>query len=160
MLRVTVLGNLGSDAELRHTANERQVAQFRVAVNQVRTNGAGERRGKHRVVPRQRGWSPGRVCVTFARGQRVLVDGRTANHPHFQRRDGAPGVGFDVWADEIQNVGGRVSSGESDDERVGASATQTAVADEPWRSTTISRFSTRRDGWCLWRRPHPDPLSE
>jgi Single-strand binding protein family len=43
MLRVTVLGNLGGDAEVRHSANERQVAQFRVAVNQVRTNGAGER---------------------------------------------------------------------------------------------------------------------
>jgi hypothetical protein len=36
----------------------------------------------------------------------VLVDGRL-QISRFQRKDGSPGVGFDVWADAIQNVGGR-----------------------------------------------------
>src|SRR5207248_5288097 len=43
MLRVTVLGNLGSDAEQRFSAKGAPIAQFRVAVNQVRTNAGGER---------------------------------------------------------------------------------------------------------------------
>ena len=43
MLRVIMLGNLGSDAELRYAANERLMASFRIAVNQVRTNAAGAR---------------------------------------------------------------------------------------------------------------------
>jgi single-strand DNA-binding protein len=132
MLRVTVLGNLGSDAELRHTANERQVAQFRVAVNQVRTNGAGEREESTEWFRVNVAGRQSEYASRLQKGQRVLVDGRM-QITHFQRRDGTPGVGFDVWADEIQNVSGRGSSGESDDGRVGTGATQTqtAVADEP-----------------------------
>ena len=43
MLRVTVMGNLGSDAEVRFSARENRIASFRIAVNQVRTDSAGER---------------------------------------------------------------------------------------------------------------------
>src|SRR5438270_13996230 len=43
MLRVTVMGNLGSDAEVRFSAKETRIASFRIAVNQVRSNTAGER---------------------------------------------------------------------------------------------------------------------
>jgi single-strand DNA-binding protein len=106
MLRVTVIGNLGSDAELRYSANDRQIAQFRIAVNQVRTNAAGEREEstewfRINVVGRQ-----AEYALRLQKGQRVLVDGRL-QITHFQRRDGTPGVGFDVWADEVQNVTGR-----------------------------------------------------
>ena len=45
------------------------------------------------------------------KGQRVLVDGRL-QITHFQRRDGTPGVGFDVWADEVQNISGRGATGQ------------------------------------------------
>jgi single-stranded DNA-binding protein len=43
MLRVIMLDNLGGDAELRYAANERPMASFRIAVDQVRTSAAGER---------------------------------------------------------------------------------------------------------------------
>jgi single-stranded DNA-binding protein len=41
MLRVILVGNLGSDAEMRNAVNERPVANFGVAVNQVRTTLTG-----------------------------------------------------------------------------------------------------------------------
>jgi single-strand DNA-binding protein len=101
MLRVTAIGNLGSDAELRYSANDRQIAQFRIAINQVRTNAAGEREDstewfRINVVGRQ-----AEYASHLQKGQRVLVDGRL-QITHFQRRDGTPGVGFDVWADEVR----------------------------------------------------------
>src|SRR5919201_2463975 len=106
MLRVTVMGHLGSDAEQRHTASGTAIASFRVAVNQVRTNAAGEREEstdwfRINVAGRQ-----AEYASRLQKGQRVLVDGRL-QISHFQRRDGTPGTGFDVWADEVQNVSGR-----------------------------------------------------
>ena len=119
MLRVTVMGNLGSDAEVRFSARENRIASFRIAVNQVRTNTAGVREDSTEwfrvsVMGRQ-----AEYASHLLKGQRVLVDGRL-QITHFQRQDGTPGVGFDVWADEVQNAGGRAS--DSDDSRVSATA--------------------------------------
>ena len=106
MLRVTVVGNLGSDPELRQSNSGALIAGFRMAVNQVRLNGSGEREESTEWF---RVNVPGRqvdYAAQLQRDQQVLVDDRL-QITHFQRRDGTPGVGFDVWADEIQNVSGR-----------------------------------------------------
>jgi len=106
MLRVIVMGNLGSDAELRYTLRQTPIASFRIAVNQVRTNAAGQRDEttewfRINVAGRQ-----AEYASRLQKGQRVLVDGRL-QITRFQRQDGSPGVGFDIWADEVQNVSGR-----------------------------------------------------
>jgi single-strand DNA-binding protein len=129
MLRVTVLGNLGSDAELRHSANDRPIAQFRVAANQVRTGASGEREEstewfRINVAGRQADYA-----AHLQKGQRVLVVGRL-QISHFQRKDGTQGTGFDVWADEVQNVSGRPAA-EGEDGRMVVSAAVGDVADEP-----------------------------
>ena len=76
MLRVTVMGNLGSDAEVRFSARENRIASFRIAVNQVRTNTAGVREDttewfRVSVMGRQ-----AEYASHLLKGQRVLVDGR------------------------------------------------------------------------------------
>ena len=113
MLRVTVMGNLGSDAESRQSVKDTPMAQFRIAVNQFRTNAAGGREEstewfRINVVGRQVDYAS-----RLQKGQRVLVDGRL-QITRFDRRDGTPGVGFDVWADEVQNVTGRGPVGENE----------------------------------------------
>ena len=128
MLRVTLMGNLGSDAELRHTSRGTAVASFNVAINQVRTNAAGEREEstdwfRINVAGRQ-----AEYATRLQKGQRVLVDGRL-QISHFQRRDGTPGMGFDVWADEVQNVSARIAA-ESEDGRTAIGAAVGDVADE------------------------------
>jgi single-strand DNA-binding protein len=129
MLRVTLMGHLGSDAELRHSAKDTPIASFRVAVNQVRANAAGEREEstewfRINVTGRQAEYASG-----LQKGQRVLVDGRL-QISHFQRRDGTPGIGLDVWADEVQNVSARTTA-DADDARVPVGAPRNAVGDEP-----------------------------
>ena len=120
MLRVTVLGNLGSDAELRYSTKGAQIAGFRIAVNQVRTGATGEREEstewfRINVTGRQ-----AEYAAHLQKGQRVLAIGRL-QISHFQRKDGTQGTGFDVWADEVQNVSGRpAAEGEDGRDLVGA----------------------------------------
>jgi len=129
MLRVTVLGNLDSDAELRYSTKGAPIAGFRVAVNQVRTGANGEREEstewfRVNVTGRQADYAAHlQMC------QRVLAIGRL-QISHFQRKDGTQGTGFDVWADEVQNVSGRPAT-EGEDGRMAVSATVGDLADEP-----------------------------
>jgi single-strand DNA-binding protein len=121
MLRVTVMGNLGTDAGVRFSARENRIVNFRIAVNQSRTNAAGEREDstewfRVNVMGRQ-----AEYASQLLKGQRVLVEGRL-QITHFKRQDGSAGVGFDVWADEVQNAGGRVVDSEDSRMPVGAAA--------------------------------------
>ena len=43
MLRVTLLGNMGADPEVRYSATGQALVSFNVAVNQVRKGPDGER---------------------------------------------------------------------------------------------------------------------
>ena len=128
MLRVMLMGHLGSDAELRHSAKDTPIASFRVAVNQVRTNAAGEREESTEWFRINVAGRQAEYASHLQKGQRVLVDGRL-QITHFQRQDGSPGIGFDVWADEVQNVTGR--STDVGDNRTAVGATVRDLADEP-----------------------------
>ena len=128
MLRVTVLGNLGSDAELRYSATERPIASFRIAVNQVRTNAGGEREESTEWFRINVAGRQAEYASRLHKGQRVLIDGRL-QITRFQRKDGTLGVGFDVWADEVQNVSGR-SAAETENDRTPLGATVAEAADD------------------------------
>jgi single-strand DNA-binding protein len=103
MLRVTLLGNLGADPEVRFSQKGSQLVQFRVAVNQVRTGADGERQEntewfRIRVSGRQQEYAQ-----RLVKGNRVLVIGKL-DIGHYQSRDGEARVSYDVWADDIQTV--------------------------------------------------------
>jgi single-strand DNA-binding protein len=129
MLRVTLMGHLGSDAELRHSAKDTPIASFRVAVNQMRANAGGEREESTEWFRINVAGRQAEYASHLQKGQRVLVEGRL-QISHFQRQDGSPGVGFDVWADEVQNVTGR-STTDSGDNRMAVGTSARELADEP-----------------------------
>lgn len=106
MLRVSLIGNLGGDAELKPSQRGAMVATLRVAVNQQRTGPDGE---KVESTEWFRVRAMGRMAdfaQRLTKGTRVLVIGRL-DIQHYQSRDGEPRVGFDVWADELQSLSGR-----------------------------------------------------
>jgi single-strand DNA-binding protein len=128
MLRVTVMGYLGSNAQVRYSAKGLPIVSLRLAVDQLQTNATGERTASTEwfgisVVGRQ-----AESAAHLQKGQRVLVAGRL-QISHFQRRDGTQGIGFDVWADAVQNLSPR-STAEAEDGRVMADAVVGEVADE------------------------------
>src|SRR5438105_15577933 len=113
MLRVTLLGNMGGDPEIRWSQKGTQIASFSVAVNQTRTGPDGERQEntewfRVRVAGRQV-----EFVQRLSKGTRVLVLGRLDIN-HFQTRDGEPRTGFDVWADDVQAMSARGPSNEPD----------------------------------------------
>jgi single-strand DNA-binding protein len=130
MLRVTVLGNLGSDAELRYSTKGAQIAGFRIAINQVRTGPNGEREESTEWFRINVAGRQAEYASHLQKGQRVLAIGRL-QISHFERKDGTQGTGFDVWADDVQNVSGRSTAAEGDDDRALVGAAAGDSADEP-----------------------------
>jgi len=125
MLRVTLLGNMGGDPEVRFSQKGTQIASFSVAVNQVRTGPDGERQEntewfRVKVSGRQVDF-----VQRLSKGTRVLVIGRL-DISHYKNRDGEPRTGFDVWADDVQSMAPRGFGSEPD-----SMAESDAEASEP-----------------------------
>src|SRR5918911_4833453 len=102
MLRIQLTGHLGTDMDIRSTQKGTTLACARVAVDQVRTTPSGDRQETTdwftvRVAGRQ-----AEFAHRLGKGMRVFVDGRLSIS-HYTSRDGEPRVGFDVWADDVQN---------------------------------------------------------
>ena len=113
MLRVTLLGNLGGDPEVRFSQKGTQIASFSVAVNQVRTGPDGERQEntewfRIKVVGRQIDF-----VQRLTKGSKVLVMGRL-DIGHYKNREGELKTSFDVWADEVQAMASRAFGAEPD----------------------------------------------
>jgi single-strand DNA-binding protein len=109
MLRVSLLGNMGADPEVRYTAKGVQIVAIRVAVNQVRTGPDGERQEntewfRVRVAGRQ-----SEFVQRLSKGTRVLAIGRL-DIGHYQSRDGESRTSFDVWADDVQALSRQMTS--------------------------------------------------
>lgn len=111
MLRVSLLGNMGADPEVRYSPKGSQIVSFSVAVNQVRTGPGGERQEntewfRVKVAGRQ-----SEFVQRLSKGTRVVVIGRL-DIGHYMSKEGEPRTSFDVWADEVQAMSpSRVPSG-------------------------------------------------
>jgi single-strand DNA-binding protein len=119
MLRVSLLGNLGADPEIRYSQKGTQIVSFRVAVNQIRTGPDGERQENTEWFRVRCAGRMAEFTQRLTKGNRVLVCGRL-DIGHYQAQTGEMRTSFDVWADEVQNVSARPTGpeaeGVSDDE--------------------------------------------
>jgi single-strand DNA-binding protein len=103
MLRTEFIGHLRAAPELRHSQKGAPIVTFRVAVNQLRTGADGDRQERTEWF-RVRVMGPRtEYAQRLAKGARVFVVGRL-DISHYESRDGEQRVGFDVWADECQNL--------------------------------------------------------
>jgi single-strand DNA-binding protein len=106
MLRASLIGNLGSDPEIRYSQKGEQIVTVSVAVNQrKRLPGSEEwKESTEWFRVRCTGWRA-ELAQKLGKGQRVFVCGRLEIN-EFQRRDGSPGVAYDIWADELHGMSG------------------------------------------------------
>src|SRR5260370_11220025 len=128
MMRIEIIGNLGSDPEQRFTAEGKVQVSIRVAVN-------SRRRGQDGENLERTDWFRTRVMgakadyvAKFHKGQRVLVIGRL-EISEWTTREGEARTSYDIWADDVVNLSPRdegassgVSSGNGDSERAAAPA--------------------------------------
>ena len=112
--KITVVGNLGRDPEMRYTPGGQAVTSFSVASNRQYTTSNGEK-VKETVWFRVSAW--GRQAETVNQylktGSQVLVEGRitpdkTTGGPRiWTRQDGTPASSFDITADRVVFLSGR-----------------------------------------------------
>jgi single-strand DNA-binding protein len=119
MLRIEIIGNLGSDPEQRYTQEGKSQVSIRVAVN-------SRRRGQDGESVERTDWFRARVMGAkadyvsqFHKGQRVLVIGRL-EIGEWTTREGEPRTSYDIWADDVVNLSPRdegFNGGEDQSER-------------------------------------------
>src|SRR4051812_9368487 len=112
MLKAQVIGNLGSDPEIRYTASGMAVLSFNVASNGRVKGAAGEwQESTEWVGCSVFGDRAEKLSPHLARGLRVFVDGRLEARPWIDRTN-APRAGLELVVDSIEFV----SSRERDDQ--------------------------------------------
>ena len=99
--RMTAVGNLGSDPEMRYTPNGSPVTTFSIAVNRVFNTQDGERHEEtewFRVVA----WNQlAESCNQYlSKGQKVYVDGRLRTD-RWEGRDGTPRTTIEIVAQNV-----------------------------------------------------------
>lgn len=110
--RVTLIGNVGADPEIRTTPNGGRVAQFSVATTRVWTGQSGDRQEKtdwHRVVAwdNARGAKLATVCEQYVKkGEKLYVEGRI-EYRQWQDKENQTRYTTEVIANEVILLGSR-----------------------------------------------------
>ena len=106
MLRVEIIGNLGSDPEQRYTSEGVAMTSIRVAVNSRRRGADGEQVERTDWFRVRTMGSKAEYVQRFTKGQRVLVIGRL-EISEWQPREGETRTSYDIWADDVINLSPR-----------------------------------------------------
>ena len=110
--KVTLIGNLGADPEVRYTANGSAVANIRLATAESwrdRESGENQERTEwHRVVFFSR--LAEIVGEYLKKGSQVYIEGRLQTRK-WQDRDGNDRYTTEIVANEMQMLGGRGGGG-------------------------------------------------
>lgn len=106
MNRVVIMGNLGSDPELRYTASQTPVCTLSVATTEYRQGADGQRQEQtewHRVVV----WSKAAEnCAKYlSKGRSVLVEGRLTTRS-YEDKQGQKRYTTEIIAQNVQFIGG------------------------------------------------------
>jgi single-strand DNA-binding protein len=110
--KITLVGNLGRDPELRYTPEGTPVASFSVATNRKWTNGDGSQ-SEETVWFRVTAWRRMAEVVNqyLSKGRQVFVEGRlrpdheTGGPRVYERNDGSHGASFEVTALTVKFLG-------------------------------------------------------
>jgi len=110
--KVILVGNLGSDPEVRYTPSGRAVANFSLATTERFTNKEGEKEERtewHKIVA----WARlGEICGEYlTKGSQVYIEGRLQTRS-WEDRDGNKRYTTEIVAQAMQMLGGSKKGGE------------------------------------------------
>lgn len=114
--KVTLVGNLGRDPEMRYTPSGQAVTNLSIATSRRYTDSSGEMRDET-VWFRVSVWGKQAEASHqyLKKGRQVFVEGRlvadeNGNPRIWNRQDGTPGASFEVNAQTVQFLGTRGDS--------------------------------------------------
>lgn len=104
--QITLVGNLGSDPELRHTASGVPVASFSLAVSRKWTDASGEAKEKTTWF-RVSVWNEQAKTVHqyLSKGRQVMVVGEVEDARVFTDKNGAARASLEVKALQVKFLG-------------------------------------------------------
>lgn len=112
LCKVTIIGRLARDPEMRYTPGGRAVTSFSVPVNRNYTTQDGERREETEWFRVSAWGNLAEVCNNYLRkGSQVYVEGRLSTRS-FVGQDGEKRFSLEVTANEMQMLGDRPQDGE------------------------------------------------
>lgn len=120
--RVTLIGNLGNDPEMRYTQNGTPVCGFSLATNEKWTDQQGQRQ-ERTTWWRISAWGQlGEVCNQYlSKGRRVYVEGTVVADPEnggpriWTDQNGQPRASFELRAQTVKFLDGRDAAGDTGD---------------------------------------------
>lgn len=109
--KVILIGNLGSDPEVRYTPSGVAVAQFNIATSEEwKDKDSGEKKERtewHRIIAWRR---LGEICGEYlSKGQQVYVEGRIQTNA-WEDKEGNKRYTTEIIANTVQFLGKRESS--------------------------------------------------
>lgn len=128
--RVTILGNLGQDPELKHLPSGQAVCNLRIATTDMFKDKAGVRQERtewHSVVVF--GASAENCAKYLAKGRTAAVDGSLRTRSWEDKATGAKRYATEIVADRVVFVGGSKGGGaREEEEHPGVKAARDAFA--------------------------------
>lgn len=127
--KISLIGNLGKNPEMRYTPSGKAVTSFSVATTNQYTKEGGEQ-VKETTWFRVSVWGKmAEACNTYLlKGSKVFVEGRLVSDPAtgsprtFTRQDGTTGASFEINADTVKFLSSKgdaeVQSDQVDDQEV------------------------------------------
>lgn len=124
--KITIVGNLGKDPEMRFTPSGQAVTSFNLATNRSYTGSDGQR-VKETVWFRVSVWGKqAENCNNYLRkGSKVLIEGRLIADPAtggprtYNRQDGSTGASFEINASTVQFLDSRAESEQASTDEMG-----------------------------------------
>lgn len=114
MHKITIIGNLGRDPEMRYIPSGESVTSFSVASSRRYRTPDGEQRDETTWFNISAWGRQAEICNQYlTRGSQVYIEGIPSTRI-YQGNDGQPRVSFDVRLLNMQMLGGREGRTESD----------------------------------------------
>jgi single-strand DNA-binding protein len=113
--KVILVGNLGSDPEMRYTPNGKAVTSFSVATNRRYTTSAGESRDETDWFRISVWGKQAEMCNQFlSKGKQVYVEGRL-HARNWEGQNGQARTSLEVTADRVLFLGRRPAASVSEE---------------------------------------------
>jgi len=112
--KITIVGNLGQDPEMKYTPSGTAVTNFSVATNRSWTNQDGSK-GEETVWFRVAAWRrQAETCNEYlSKGRQVLVEGRLRPANAWIGRDGEARASLEITAQTVKFLGKANGQGQS-----------------------------------------------
>lgn len=107
LCKVTIIGRLARDPEMRYTQGGRAVTSFSVPVNRMYTTQSGEKREETEWFRVSAWGNLAEVCNNYLKkGSQVYIEGRLSTR-QYEAQNGEKRFSLEVTANEMQMLGDR-----------------------------------------------------